>query len=306
MPYWRDLEPRLEAALADMSPRCTSSFDPRPLAVLGDISKTFALDASQVAALADDMGVIKAHTAEETLARILEVDRDRRRLASQTRMSHAHAMLLRHLLTSRVTKTTALREWKVPVDLLEELECEERDNPYYRSAAPMVLFKFGDVVRVSPRALGTSRRLGPYVGGAAVRRLREVASTQAVYVPDPSGKKRGRPATSAPEVEERARSKRAARKAAESRALDEERARLASLFAARAQRRDAVRAALNRSGSGVVGRVARLAESHRCVPAEVAGAVRGPKCPVCSKMLKTVAGVFDHMSMVHFRSSERT
>jgi len=281
--YWKYVEKRLEAALYNMSPQCQHAFVSSPTQIIPGhaLGAVYALDSTQLSKLARDMGVTKKETSAETLLEILKVNDSRLILQKQTRLSTKHAMLFKHIRDWRVTKTTAVREWKVSAQMIDSLQGESFKNPHYSTGPAMTLYKFSDVVKVSKRA-------NSWIFTHPSRSL-SYPGLKIVHVPTPSGRKRGRVPTTREEVEEDALmacQKKRERQIAKDKLFEEQQRQLDQ------RRREEQRMEATRFGT----------HTHPEIPAEIIKMIVSDVCPVCNKTCNGVRGVFDHVRNVHFRS----
>lgn len=148
--FWRRVARDLRAAVEDTSPYCRNRFSPGPLRVLSHKDDVLGLSATDTAAVATAMGVTRQKSGAETAVAILEAHHAARAIASHP-LGPAYIQAYRHLNAWRVTRSTALKHWKLRPAVLDEMPCQLAPSPY-PGGHDMCLYNLRDVVSKATRA----------------------------------------------------------------------------------------------------------------------------------------------------------
>lgn len=147
---WQRVAVELERVYSSSPLEHRSRFGPAPVRLLDDPSKVLLLSYRQLQKLGASLGVVCTGKSDELRQRILEAHADNSKtLQAVYPLPWLHMRLWKHLASRKITQSTALKEYKVLPRMLAALPYEAVDNPHYKCAAPMKLFRLTDVLPVA-------------------------------------------------------------------------------------------------------------------------------------------------------------
>ena len=146
-PYWARVARDLRAAVEGASPHCRKQFVPGDVRLLRCPDDVLSLSASDAAAMADRMGLPKRKSGAENAVALLEAH-DARTGRLTASLPPAYVAAFRHLNSWRITKSTAMKEWKLRPAVLDTMPHDLAPSPY-PGGHDMRLYRLRDVVAAS-------------------------------------------------------------------------------------------------------------------------------------------------------------